>query len=41
MYKIFVKAENVAEEELTFGYVDGVLALTINFDQATRIIEKI
>ena len=41
MYKILVRAENGAEEEQTFGHVDGALALTMNFDQANRIIEKI
>ena len=38
---ILVVAENGAEEEQLLGYVDGALALTIKFDQATRIREKI
>ena len=33
--------ENESEEERLLGYVDEAFALTINFDQATRIREKI
>ena len=36
-----VIGENGAGEEQLLGYVDGAFALTINFDQATRIREKI
>ena len=40
MYIILVRAENGAEEEQSPQYVYGAYALTVNFDQATRIREK-
>ena len=41
MCLILVRAENGAEEEQLLGYLEGAFALTINFDQATRMREKI
>ena len=38
---ILERAENGTEEEQLLGYVDGAVALTIDFDQATRIREQI